>query len=262
MIRTSGGSCGKGRGPGLRRDDKSTMYNADNVKLMKLLIERLVLTFCFGILLLNPVFCQNPARFQEEINKIKSDQADYSSKKNLVLFTGSSSVRMWTDVQTDFPDLAVLNTGFGGSTMSDLLYYADTVILRYRPVMLFIYEGDNDIASGKKPDEILRDAGKLVDLIRQKLPRSRICFISAKPSIARWNQKEAYLDYNRQLKEFTANHSRVYYLDVWDRMLGSDGNPKSDIFLDDRLHMNRTGYDIWKEIASEFLMKHKVRGKA
>jgi lysophospholipase L1-like esterase len=230
--------------------------------IMTPLFKRLALSFLFGILLFHPAICQNPARFQDEINKIKADQTDYSSKKNLVLFTGSSSVRMWTDVQADFPDLAVLNTGFGGSTMSDLLYYADTVILRYRPVMLFIYEGDNDIASGKKPDEILKDADNLVDLIRQKLPRSTICFISAKPSIARWNLKEAYLDYNRQLKEFTAHHPRVYYLDVWDRMIGSDGNPKSDIFLDDRLHMNRAGYDIWKEIVSKFLRKHPIRGKA
>jgi len=229
---------------------------------MKELFKRLVLSIILGVLLFHPAICQNPARFQDEINKIKADQTDYSSKKNLVLFTGSSSIRLWTDLQKDFPDLAVLNTGFGGSSMSDLLFYADTVILRYWPVMLFIYEGDNDIASGKKPDEIIIEAGKLVDLIRQKLPRSTICFISAKPSIARWNLKDTYLDFNRQLKEFTAHRPRVYYLDVWDRMIGPDGNPTGELFLDDQLHMNKAGYDIWKEIIGDFLRKHPIQGKA
>lgn len=225
-------------------------------------MQRCALIIFLGIFLLQPSFGQDPARFQTEIDQLKAGTTDYSSKHNLVLFTGSSSIRLWTDLTKDYPDLHILNTGFGGSHMSDLLYYADTVILQYRPAIIFIYEGDNDIASGKKPDEIVKDAGKLVDLIRQKLPRSTICFISAKPSIARWNLKESYLDFNRQLKEFTIHHRKVFYLDVWDSMIGDDGNPKSNIFLEDRLHMNRKGYDIWKEIVGKFLIKHPIRGKA
>jgi len=222
---------------------------------------RVALAIFLVFFLFQSTFCQNPARFQSEIDQFKVDATDYSSIKNLVVFTGSSTIRMWTDLQKDFPDLAVLNRGFGGSHMSDLLYYADTVILKYRPAILFIYEGDNDIGSGKKPDEILKDAGKLVRLIRQKLP-STICFISAKPSIARWNLKETYLDFNKLLKEFTRHQPYIYYLDVWDKMIGIDGNPMSDIFLDDGLHMNRKGYDIWKEIVGDFLIKHLIRGKA
>ncbi|MCX6225072.1 MAG: SGNH/GDSL hydrolase family protein [Bacteroidia bacterium] len=216
-------------------------------------LKRPALAFLLGILLIHPAFCQNPSRFQSEINQFKADSTDYAAIGNLVLFTGSSSVRMWTDLATDFPDLHVLNRGFGGSHMSDLLFYADTVILQYRPAKIFIYEGDNDIAFGKKPDEILKEAGKLVKLIRQKLPRSTIFYISAKPSLLRWNLKDAFLDFNKLLKEFTRRYPKIYYVDVWSKMIGPDGNPKTDLFLEDRLHMNRKGYDLWKEAVMGFL---------
>ncbi|TSA33659.1 MAG: hypothetical protein D4R64_13715 [Porphyromonadaceae bacterium] len=216
-------------------------------------MQRFALAILTVFLLLQSAVSQNPGRFQSEIDQFKADTTDYSLVGNLVLFTGSSTIRTWTNLQKDFPDLTVLNRGFGGSYMSDLLYYADTLILQCRPATVLIYEGDNDIASGKKIEDIIAEAGKLVQLIRQKLPQSTICFISAKPSIARWNLKKAYLDFNKLLKEFTLHRPNVYYLDVWDKMIGADGNPKSDIFLEDGLHMNRKGYVIWKELVGEFL---------
>ena len=216
-------------------------------------VRRLPFAFLLLLFLCQSAYCQDPARFQKEIDKFKADTVDYAAKPGLVLFAGSSTFRMWTSLQEDFSDLRVLNRGFGGSAMSDLLYYADTVILKYRPTTILIYEGDNDIAVGKNPEEILKDAGKLIDLIRKELPQSTICFVSAKPSIARWSLKDKYLDYNRRLKLFTRGYDNVYYLDTWNRMLDADGNPRRDLFIDDGLHMNLTGYAIWKEIAGGFL---------
>jgi lysophospholipase L1-like esterase len=200
-----------------------------------------------------PGFSQDPARFQQEINQIKGDKTDYTSIDDLVLFTGSSSVRIWTDVKTDFPGIQVVNTGFGGSHMSDLLFYADTLIIRYRPARIFIYEGDNDIASGKNPDDIIKDAGRLVQLVRQKLPQSILFFIAAKPSPSRWNLKDVYGDYNRKLMAFSSVHPGVFYIDVWDKMTDSRGKPRGDLFLPDSLHMNRRGYDLWRSIIGEFI---------
>ena len=217
------------------------------------------LAILIGFFIANQAFAQNPARFQSEIDQIRARTTDYQDVPNLVLFTGSSSVRMWTDIGTDFPDLATLNTGFGGSCMSDLLYYADTLILRFRPEKILIYEGDNDIATGKKTGEIIRDAARLVELIRNKLPHAPICFIAAKPSILRWNLKNSYLDYNRQLKGFALQHANVFFLDVWEPMLDAKGNPRSDIFLEDGLHLNRKGYDIWKEIVGNWLRAGESR---
>lgn len=219
---------------------------------------RLASAMFFGFLALNSALGQDPARFQSEIDQYKTDTVNYSAVKNLVLFTGSSTVRMWADLKKDFPDRFVLNRGFGGSHMSDLLYYADTLILQYRPRMIFIYEGDNDLDSGKTPDEILASARLLVEKIRGRLPGSAICFISAKPSIARWNLRESFCSFNRRLEAFTRAYPSVFYIDTWNHMIASDGKPETDLFLEDGLHMNRKGYDIWKVVLNDFLIKHSI----
>jgi lysophospholipase L1-like esterase len=205
------------------------------------------------------IFCslslpaQIPIRFQSEIDRFKSDTTDYTQTKDLILFTGSSTIRMWSTLKEDFPDRNVLNRGFGGSTMSELLYYADTLIIPYRPKVIFIYEGDNDLASGTPPGEILESAKKLVEKIRKHLPRTTICFFAAKPSLARWNLRESYLELNRMLNGLTREYKRVFFLDTWNPMLTPDGNVMNDLFVADGLHMNRKGYDIWKAIVNHFL---------
>jgi lysophospholipase L1-like esterase len=219
---------------------------------------RLVLALFIGPLIFISLQGQSPTRFQEEINQFKADKTDYSKSKNLILFTGSSTIRMWTSLKDDFPERNVLNRGFGGSYMSELLYYADTLILPYKPRIIFIYEGDNDLGSGQKADDILESARLLVEKIHRKLPHSTICFFSAKPSLARWNLHETFVDFNRRLEQFTRKYKRVYYLDTWTPMIGADGNVKNDLFLADGLHMNRKGYDIWKEAVNEFL-DHKLK---
>lgn len=176
------------------------------------------------------------------------------SKKKLILFTGSSSIRMWKDLKTDFANHNVVNRGFGGSDMADLLYYAKPLIINYKPVKVFIYEGDNDVNAGKTPGQVLAEAEKLLTLLRAELPgRVKIIFISAKPSVARWHLKDKYESFNRQLKQWTSTKKNVLYADVWTPMLGENGDVRKDLFIGDNLHMNRAGYDIWKNVIGQYI---------
>lgn len=203
--------------------------------------------------ILTTLVAQDPHRFEKEVNDLVKGDSKVS-KKGLILFTGSSSIRMWKDLKTDFPKQNVLNHGFGGSDMADLLYYAKPLILDYQPKRVFIYEGDNDINAGKTPEVILQNAEKLLTLLRAELsPGVKIIFISAKPSVARWHLKAKYEDFNRQLKLWTSTKKNVLYADVWTPMLDANGEVFKDIFLEDNLHMNRKGYDIWKGVIGKFL---------
>lgn len=199
------------------------------------------------------VLAQNPQRFQSEIDKY-SEQAASVSNKNLILFTGSSSIRIWNDVGERFPEKNIINRGFGGSTMADLLYYEDELIFRYKPAKIFIYEGDNDINAGKTTEEILKDAEALLQHIRTKLPKStKVYFICAKPSVARWKLKEQYEQFNAQLKAWTQTEANVEYVDVWTPMLQPNGEVMNDIFMEDNLHMTPKGYDIWEKVIRPYL---------
>lgn len=205
----------------------------------------------FALLFFSAVHAQDPTRFQEQVDAYLAESVPPGGE--LIVFTGSSSVRMWRDLATDFPRHTVINRGFGGSQMSDLLHYADELILRHRPAKVFIYEGDNDIAAGKKAGRILGDAKKLQKRIRQASPDTEIYLIAAKPSLARWELKEQYEELNGRLARYAAKTDGVTFVDVWTPMLGADGKVLPDIFIDDGLHMNRKGYDIWKEAIGPYV---------
>ena len=172
-----------------------------------------------------------------------------------MLFTGSSSVRMWTDIQNYFPGFNVINNGFGGSHFSDLIHFYNKLIPVYQPDILFIYEGDNDIASGKKPKIILKEAKFLLAKIRRDLPETQIVLISPKPSIARWEMRKDYKKLNKKLNRLARKTTKVEYADVWKPMLDEKGNVLQDVFLEDKLHMNKKGYDIWAKVLSGFVQQ-------
>jgi lysophospholipase L1-like esterase len=197
---------------------------------------------------------QDPARFKKEVDDIVALNQSVN-KENLILFTGSSSIRMWKDLATSFPNHNVVNAGFGGSEMSDLLYFTDKLIIPFRPVQVFVYEGDNDLNAGRSPEQIIASAEQILTMIRKALPKTEVVFISPKPSLARWKLKEKYEAYNKQLKQWTSGKKNVRYADVWTPMLNSDGVVLDDIFIEDGLHLNAKGYGIWTDALRKYLKK-------
>jgi lysophospholipase L1-like esterase len=205
-----------------------------------------------GILISNSSFGQDPTRFEAELQKYIADTTSFIGQ-DVVVFTGSSSIRMWHSLSADFPKYITLNRGFGGSQMSDLYYYKEDLIVKYQPKQIFIYEGDNDIAAGKSTREILKDTKKLVKYLHKKLPNTPIIFISAKPSVARWHFKDAYLHFNKKLKKYCDKKDYLQFADVWSPMITNDGTPMKDIFIKDNLHLNTKGYKIWAKAIQPFL---------
>jgi len=212
------------------------------------------LLFLFALLSLEfRSYAQNAARFTEEVEQITADDASLN-KKDVILFTGSSSVRMWTTLQSDFPKYNIVNRGFGGSQTSDLVYFFDKLVLPYNPKKIFIYEGDNDISVGKSTEQILASMDSVITLIRQKVsPTVPVYVISPKPSIARWNLKDKYIEFNKQMSKLASTRKQVYFIDVWTPAIGTDGTVFKDIFLEDGLHMNAKGYAIWVKVLRKYL---------
>lgn len=176
----------------------------------------------------------------------KYDSIGFNGKPTL-LFTGSSSIRLWESLEASFPEYQVINTGFGGSQTSDLLSFVDELVLRYEPGQVFIYEGDNDIEGKKKPRQIIKSTREVVKKIKTPGTVRSIVLISAKPSIARWGLKGKYKRFNRKLKKLCETDPILHFANVWDPMLiGKKLN--RDLFIEDGLHMNDKGYKIWYDV--------------
>lgn len=200
----------------------------------------------FSLLLISIAFGQDHKRFEEDVEKLTAalNETNYESP---IVFAGSSSIRFW-DTKKYFPDEKIINHGFGGSETSDLVCYVRELILAAKPSQIFIYEGDNDLNSGKSVDLVLADMKTLLRIIKRNMPDVPVHIISPKPSIARWNLRERYVSLNEELRAICKEREEVTFIDVWTPMLDEEGNLKEDLFIDDGLHMNDTGYDIWKAV--------------
>jgi lysophospholipase L1-like esterase len=207
-----------------------------------------ILTLSICLLSIAQIRAQDPTRFQSQIENIIETTSPLKGKEGLILFTGSSSIRMWGDIQSDFNQGIILNHGFGGSQMSDLEHYLKTIVLDYQPSTIFIYEGDNDISAGKSTKTILKSAKRIVKEIHHDLPNAKVIFISPKPSLARAHLKSDYIHLNQKLEKLTRKKDYIYFADVWTPMMAPSGDVFPDLFIEDGLHMNKKGYQIWKKV--------------
>ena len=194
----------------------------------------------------SPDWAADMARFEAEDAAAPPPQDAY-------VFTGSSSVRMWETLAADFAGKPVLNRGFGGSQLRDAVHYADQIAIRYRPRMILIYAGDNDIDAGRTPQQVLHDFRAFVARVRRDLPDTPIAFIAIKPSPSRADQLPSQQQANALVKAEAERQPDIEFIDVATPMLGKDGQPRPELFIGDRLHMNRAGYEIWRGVVAPYL---------
>lgn len=199
----------------------------------------------------------NTKTFEKDIKAFDKRDTEEQVQPGSNLFVGSSSITNWKDVASYFPDSYVINRGFGGSKFEDLLYYADRVIMPYKPAKIFIYEGDNDIAGGIAVEVLIKQAKELREKIAIAFPKVPVVFISAKPSVSRWNLKDKYIEFNKALKKYAKKEKRTAFADVWTPMMDANGEVFKDVFLSDNLHMKANGYEIWQKVLKPMVLKNK-----
>lgn len=214
---------------------------------------------------LPPTMRVPPARtapFAAEIAAFEARDALAKPAKGGILFLGSSSIRMWTDLARDFPGLNVINRGFGGSTIPDSVRYVDRIVTPYAPKTIVFYAGDNDLGAGHTPEEVLADFQALVNRVHAKLPATRILFVSIKPSLSRWQLIDGIRASNALVRDYVAGDPTLGYVDIFPAMLGRDGRPRPELFREDGLHMTRAGYDIWRAAVAKALKLRPLPARA
>jgi len=198
------------------------------------------------------------ARWEPAIRTFEAADKTNPPPRNAVLFIGSSSIRLWTNLAQAFPGHTVINRGFGGSELSDSVAFADRIVVPYKPKLILLYAGDNDIASGKSPQRVLDDFKAFVTRIHASLPRTRIAYIAIKPCPARERFLEQVKTTNRLIQEYAASDKRLLFIDIFTPMLTNEGRPRADLCIRDGLHPNAQGYALWASIIRPILDKYDV----
>lgn len=195
----------------------------------------------------------DPNRFEPAIQKFEAEDKATPPVKGGVLFIGASSIARWTNLAESFPDLRVVNRGFGGSELSEAVKYAPRVVVPHAPRIVVLYEGENDLNRGVTPEVIASDFDKFSQLIHASLPATRIVVIGLKPSLLRWKIRDGMHQTNKLISTRCAADRKCTYVDPWPSMIGADGTPKPSFFVEDGLHMTPEGYKAWTKMLQPHL---------
>jgi lysophospholipase L1-like esterase len=193
-------------------------------------------------------------RWDDSLAAFAADDRMHPPKPGGVLFVGSSSIRFWTGLEKDFGELPVVTRrGFGGSRMLDCAAHLTQLVEPYKPRLVMVYAGDNDLAEGRTPEQVLQSFVAFVEGVRKTLPATRIAYISVKPSPLRESLMPQIRETNRLIRAYTLKTRNTDFVDVYTPMLGVDGAPRPELFREDRLHMNADGYALWKRVITAHL---------
>jgi lysophospholipase L1-like esterase len=221
------------------------------------MIQKPFALICLALLALVQVTAQTQRPFEPEIRAFERIDSLEPSAKGQILLFGSSTMRLWNTFRTDLAGYPVVNRGFGGSEMSDAIYYFDRVVLPLQPSWILLYEGDNDLSNGKKsPKQVYEDFRTFMKLVRQKLPGTKVAVYSLRPSLAREHLMPAQRQVNRYFKKYARKHpKRAYFIDVYETLLTPAGRPNVEYLDVDKLHLNAKGYRVWAQATRDFLKK-------
>ena len=215
------------------------------------------LLLSFTVLLVTVFANAQQPPFYDDIQKFKHEDSISFPPQHAILFVGSSSFTKWTDVQQYFPSYKIINRGFGGSELKDVIRYEKDVIFPYNPKQVVIYCGENDFAYSDTIS-VQTVVGRFITLfndIRNRWTNIPLAYVSMKPSLAREKLMPKYEEANKQIKTFLASQKKAVFIDVYHAMLKEDGKPTTDLFVEDNLHMNAKGYAIWKKLIEPYLLK-------
>lgn len=198
-----------------------------------------------------------PARFENTIQEYEKEDQQNGYHPESILFVGSSSFTLWKTLSEDMSPVPVINRGFGGSTIPDVLYFADRIILPQQPKIIVFYCGENDLSSNELSVKGgVQNFKAFHKYLRKNLPETKLYFISIKPSIRREALWPKFQEANKELKKFMRKHKNYYFVDTASSMLDENGKVYQDIFLEDNLHMNAKGYAIWIDIIKPLLLPY------
>jgi lysophospholipase L1-like esterase len=208
-------------------------------------MKKHIIAFLLLFVSFNTIAQQKP--FWDEIKAFLTQDSIQKPQDGMILFIGSSSFRLWKTAKEDFHNPNIVNRAFGGATLPDVINYQDDVVLKYNPKKIFIYCGENDIASSEKvsPQLVLDNFKTLYQTIRNKFPETPVVYVSIKPCILRWSMKDRMMAANALISNYLSTEKNAVFVNIWDKMLDAKGEPMKDIFIQDNLHMNSKGYAIW-----------------
>jgi len=205
-----------------------------------------------------PIGAQAPAtslaqKFEQKVREYEAEDRANPPPHGAILFAGDSQFYRWKTIHEDLPDYTLINRGIDSFQLEHLIQYAHRLVTPYQPRLIVLHVGGNDVHNGKSPARVLGDFETFIGIVREKLPGVPIVFSSITPGPGRWDEKDRRVETNRLIRDYIAMRPDLKFIDLWQPMLTADGQPRADLWVDDRVHPNHAGYLLRVQLTRPFL---------
>lgn len=220
------------------------------------MVDRRIVLMGLCAAIASSVAAQSPelaARFEKKVLEYEAEDRAAAPPKGAILFAGDSQFYRWKTIHEDLPDYTLINRGVDSFQFRDLIRYADRLVIPHAPRLIVLHVGGNDVHSGRTPAQVLEDFKAFAGLVHAKLPKVPIIFSSITPGPGRWDEAPQRKQANRLIREYVATRADLKFVDLWDAMLTADGQPREDLWVEDRVHPNHAGYRIRVELTRPLL---------
>ncbi len=189
----------------------------------------------------------DPTVYSRDIDALTAQDGQRSLSAEAVLFVGHSNIKFWDNLHTDMRPFTVIQRGFGGAKVNDLLFFADRIITPYNVRAIVINIGGNDISSGlgnvpKEPPEVFESYKKLIAHIRSQMPDPPIYFLALTVSADGSEDQQRAIVFNQLIRDFSTQGKRLFYMDASASILNSEGRVGPELLRRDGAHLNAAGY--------------------
>lgn len=210
-------------------------------------------SYCLALLLSVAALSATPDKWRDAIDALTANDCAHPPPQGAVVFIGSSSIRYWTTLAQDFPNIISINRGFGGSELYDSVFYADRLVLPHHPRLVVLYAGENDLNAGQSPSTVVSHFLAFAKKIHDSQPQAKIIFLAIKESPVRAKIRTQVLLTNQLIAAECARDHRCQFVDVATPLLDNQGQPRPELFRPDRLHLLPTGYAVWTKTLAPYL---------
>lgn len=185
--------------------------------------------------------------YKAEIKLLIEKKDKHFQRKNLIVFYGSSTFRLWDKIENDFSPFNILNFGFGGAYIEDCLKYFDSLFFDLNPVGVVLYVGGNDFSLNYTPKKIFNLIKKLTLKFQKKIPQCKLFIVSIKPSYHRFEKMKQIMTLNQLIKNHFQKSDKIFYVNIFDLFFDHKKEIIKNYYLIDNLHLSREGYAVWKK---------------
>lgn len=234
---------------------------------MKILFRKIGVLLCLFFLAAScsPLkkYANTAAPWESQIKELERKDLSENIPNDYILYLGSSSIRLWDSIQQDMSPYNSVKRGYGGAHFYDLIHFTERLVTPHKDAKAIVCFVANDLTgiwddpkTKVSPKQVKRLFSFFTKQVRDIAPKTPFFLVEITPTQSRWNIWDKTVKANDLMEAYCNSQENMYFISTSEEFLNEDNLPRTELFIEDQLHLNRDGYQLWSRIIKSHLDKY------